>query len=592
MDVISAARRSRCRFTNRAATPPNSIASWAGKRTSRGRASSIRRRRGACSTVADRHDRSRQHDAARHGDGAATTTRARRACCADMCATGVWRFPDVARHRAPIGAAQRRLRARRELELRADDPHVQPQSAAGHGTVRSSCSTTCAKGCTWRPTARGRSTIARLNFQFGYADRLGNQKRKRDAWSRIPTYGGDDPALLERATPSAMQRRGSRGARRIAARASRCKPAARRRPPRRHVSATSRSASAMHADRRRALAARIVARGGADGLEAIVTSERRALTRFTHEYVNQNVDVEDVGVRVRAVVDGRTGVASTNAVDDESIDAVVERAIAIAAFAPRENPPPLPGRPAAYDAAAGRVRGSDRRGDAVRAGRPCAAHLRQAARNGCWCSGYVTTAETGLTIATSNGADASFDATTYGANVKMVAGDSTGFAERYGVDVGELDGELLGAVSAEKARTSAAPVAVDPGRVDRRPRTRRVRRAGPFSGRPLLRAIVRRGFVVSRRAARRTRDGRGRHDPRRLRRTRCTPTRHSTWKARPNARTALIERGVAQTVLTDSTWARRLDGRTPGTVCRPRTRDGPYPARSRRRCRQRNPRAS
>src|SRR5580658_4844519 len=134
---------------------------------------------------------------------------------------------------------------------------------------------------------------------------------------------------------SPMPRRGSSGARRTAARASRCKPGARRRPPRRRASATSRSGSGMDAEARRALAARVLERSRADATEAIVTSEHRALTRFTHEFVHQNVDVENVSIRVRAVVGGRTGVASSNAGDDAAIDALVQRAAEIAAFAPR-----------------------------------------------------------------------------------------------------------------------------------------------------------------------------------------------------------------------------------------------------------------
>ena len=91
--------------------------------------------------------------------------------------------------------------------------------------------------------------------------------------------------------------------------------------------------------------ARVLERSRADATEAIVTSDHRALTRFTHEFIHQNVDIENVAIRVRAIVDGRTGVASTNAGDDAAIDAVVQRAIEIAAFAPRAaEPPPLAAR--------------------------------------------------------------------------------------------------------------------------------------------------------------------------------------------------------------------------------------------------------
>src|SRR4051812_48032096 len=108
--------------------------------------------------------------------------------------------------------------------------------------------------------------------------------------------------------PSPTRGRGLSGAHRIAARANRFKPDARPKPPLRHGFATSPSGSDMDADGRRALAARVLERSRADATEAIVTSDHRALTRFTHEFVHQNVDIENVTIRVRAIVDGRTGV--------------------------------------------------------------------------------------------------------------------------------------------------------------------------------------------------------------------------------------------------------------------------------------------
>jgi hypothetical protein len=47
----------------------------------------------------------------------------------------------------------------------------------------------------------------------------------------------------------------------------------------------------MDAEARRALAARVLERSQADATEATVASEHRALTRFTHEFVHQNVDI-------------------------------------------------------------------------------------------------------------------------------------------------------------------------------------------------------------------------------------------------------------------------------------------------------------
>ena len=209
------------------------------------------------------------------------------------------------------------------------------------------------------------------------------------------------------------------------------------------------------------LAERALARSKADATGSS-SRARRALTRFTHEAVHQNVDLDDTSVRIRAIVDGRSGVASTNAVDDD-------------ALAPRRTRPnspvsrrarrfrrrsrvrqPLPRRPVAWVDRTARATPDDRAGVAARI-------FEHAQRNGCWSAGYVTTSAAGLTIATSAGARLSFDGTSAGANVKMTATDSTGFAERYAPDSASLDGNALGARAAAKARSSATPVAVDPG---------------------------------------------------------------------------------------------------------------------------------
>jgi predicted Zn-dependent protease len=313
----------------------------------------------------------------------------------------------------------------------------------------------------------------------------------------------------------------------------------------------------MDAEARRALAARVLKRSRADATEAIVTSEHRALTRFTHEFVHQNVDVENVSIRVRAVVDGRTGVASSNAGDDAAIDALVQRAAEIAAFAPRPAAAPelaaradVTSPPAAYVPATANATAEERANVA-------AAIFAQATSNGCWCSGYVTTSNGGVTIATTAGADASFDSTECGANVKMTAGDSTGFAECYAPDTRVLDGAALGARAALKARTSADPIAVEPGEwtVILEPAAfgelvvflashfsaQSYDEGSSFLSGRLGETVMGPGVTI--------RDDYA-HP--------LHPDAPFDWEGNPKQRVPLIEGGVARSVVTDSTWARKL----------------------------------
>lgn len=66
----------------------------------------------------------------------------------------------------------------------------------------------------------------------------------------------------------------------------------------------------------------------ADQTEVIVSTSDAALMRFTHEASNQNVASSDAGISVRAIVDGRTGVAQTNRLDDAALADVVSRRLA------------------------------------------------------------------------------------------------------------------------------------------------------------------------------------------------------------------------------------------------------------------------
>ena len=332
----------------------------------------------------------------------------------------------------------------------------------------------------------------------------------------------------------------------------------------------------MDAEARRALAARILERSRADATEAIVTSEHRALTRFTHEFVHQNVDVENVTVRVRAIVDGRTGVASTNAGDDAALDAVVGRAIEIAALAPRAAEAPGLAPHATFAAPPGAYVDATASATPEQRARVAAAIFEQATSNGCWCSGYVTTSSGGITIATSAGADASFDGTECGANVKMTAGDSTGFAERYAPDVRVLDGTALGARAAQKARASAAPVAVEPGEWTVILEPAAFGELGSYLASHFSAQSYDEGSsFLSGRLGERVMDAGVtiRDDYAHP----LHPDAPFDYEGNPKERLALIEAGVARTIVTDGAWARKLGRPNTGHGLPAPNARGPYP---------------
>ncbi len=219
----------------------------------------------------------------------------------------------------------------------------------------------------------------------------------------------------------------------------------------------------MDKAQRETIAQRALAASSAHQTEVIVTATNSALTRFTHGVSNQNVDAIDVNVSVRAIVDGRTGVAAGNRTGDADLDELVRRAVDMAAFAPADPLHPTLPSGGAVSAPKGAFDDATARADAFARAQICDSILTEADEAGYWCAGYASTARSGVTIANSSGALASFDGTNAQANVKMIAADSSGFAEFYSTKMGAVDGREVGRRAIHKARESGEPQTVEPG---------------------------------------------------------------------------------------------------------------------------------
>src|SRR5215471_18229417 len=79
---------------------------------------------------------------------------------------------------------------------------------------------------------------------------------------------------------------------------------------------------------------------GVGDVEAILGAGTSALTRFANNTIHQNVAERTGYLSVRALIDGRTARATTNALDRDSIRHAVEQAVAITRLA--EPDPDLP----------------------------------------------------------------------------------------------------------------------------------------------------------------------------------------------------------------------------------------------------------
>jgi len=219
----------------------------------------------------------------------------------------------------------------------------------------------------------------------------------------------------------------------------------------------------LSAEQARELARRAVAMTHADAAEALVSSEDLALTRFAGNRIHQNVAEQDTAVSVRAVVGKRTGVASTNRLDDASLAACCERAVAAAKITPED--PDFPGLPTPrpvleVDRIDPGVRefGADARAHAA------AAIIEQSAERDLTAAGTVSATTYAVAVANSEGVDVGMGVSTVKSTVlSMSATGGSGWASHLSGSADTLSPEALGDAAATLALRSEGAGTLEPG---------------------------------------------------------------------------------------------------------------------------------
>ncbi len=215
-------------------------------------------------------------------------------------------------------------------------------------------------------------------------------------------------------------------------------------------------------DEARTLARTAVALTSADEAEALVVAETSALTRFANNRINQNVVGSDALVSVRAVVGKQVGVASTNRLDDASLRACCQAAVAAARVAPAD--PGFPGLPEPGPVLdVDRAHATTRAFDAEARANAVAAIVAESRDRKLTAAGKVRIAEHVIAVANSHGIDVGQAVTGAQATV-LAAGDTgSGWASFLSRDAAELHPSELGAEAAELALSGAGPTELDPG---------------------------------------------------------------------------------------------------------------------------------
>jgi len=202
---------------------------------------------------------------------------------------------------------------------------------------------------------------------------------------------------------------------------------------------------------------------GVKDVEATIAGGSHALTRFANNTIHQNVAERTAYLSVRALIDGRTARATTNAMDAESIRAVVEQAIAITKL---QEPDPDMQPLAEPDEVIETARAFQRTARAAPQDRAAAvaqaiAVIESANQTA---AGIYSTGDSALALLNSRGVSTYHLETLATFSVTAMAQDSSGWAKASACDAGDLEPVKLASIAASKAVASSAPGVWDPGK--------------------------------------------------------------------------------------------------------------------------------
>ncbi|HYY69376.1 MAG TPA: TldD/PmbA family protein [Terriglobales bacterium] len=203
----------------------------------------------------------------------------------------------------------------------------------------------------------------------------------------------------------------------------------------------------------------------ADGLEMIISGGHSALTRFANNTIHQNVEEENYVVSVRAVIGRKTARATTNKLDDENLRRAVESAEAMTAVQV-EDSDLLPLAPASMSDGPTTERWFENTAALAPEDRARAVEsiVGIASKNGLTAAGIFSSSRWAEAIMNSRGLSAFHAQTSSEISITMLGGDSSGWQKANSPNARELDPVELAETAARKARESASPREVPPGK--------------------------------------------------------------------------------------------------------------------------------
>ena len=210
---------------------------------------------------------------------------------------------------------------------------------------------------------------------------------------------------------------------------------------------------------------RALAFSSADQTEVVVQGEEAALTRYANNIIHQSVSSEDATLSVRAVLGQQIGVATTNRLDDESLQAVVARASEIARHQP-PNPDfkSLPGRQPILDTPA--YDEATRQASPILRAKAVSKVIARAKQDSLGCAGAFATSYRWLGVANSLGVHAEHGSAHARLTTTQIGPINTGYWEASAAAVADIDPAAVADHAARSADSEQLPLVAEPGEYD------------------------------------------------------------------------------------------------------------------------------
>ena len=219
----------------------------------------------------------------------------------------------------------------------------------------------------------------------------------------------------------------------------------------------------------KALADTVLAMSAADQTRVTIASSWSGNTRFADGGISTSGGISDLSVTITATIGRRRASATTNVVDDASLQRTVALAAQLARLAP-EDPELMPELgPQTYptvDAFVQRTAALDPEARATEIRRAVAAATAAGKPAGrIFSAGFLEANATAIAVATSAGLFAYHRTTDAGFSMTVRTPDGTGsgWASAGARDWGAVDTAAIGRVAAQKAVASRNPQAIEPG---------------------------------------------------------------------------------------------------------------------------------